>query len=303
LKTITFLFENPELARLCWPGVITGLAVALMCALLSPLAVLKRMGFIGQGISHAAFGGVGFAALAGSLGVIGASGAGTFVIVAAFCLAAAILMARLIDRSREQADTAIGIVLVASMTLGAILLSIAGRIGTPRVRSWESLLFGDLFSVLWSDAIVSIVTMLGVMLVLWWFRRALLFWAFDEATAPAFGVPPRAMKYLLVVLLTLAIVTAMKLAGVVLATALLVLPGATALRLSERLGSVVALSAVLAILGVVLGIVLSFERNLPPGACIVGMMVMLYAIARIGVFIRERTGGRGGRGWEVAPPA
>jgi len=281
MRTIDFLFRDPVLAHLCWPGVITGLAVALMCAMLSPMAVLKRMGFVGQGISHAAFGGVGIASLLTALGVIAASGPATLLIVLAFCLGAALLMARLIERGKDQADTAIAIVLVGSMTLGAILLSYASRHGAPQTRSWESLLFGDLFSVLWSDAWIAIATGLGVTLVLWWRRRAMLFWAFDEEAAPAFGVPPRAMKYMLVVLLSLAIVTAMKLAGVVLATALLVLPGATALRLSDRFGRVVALSAVLAVVGVLGGVMVSFELNLPPGACIVGVMVALYAAARM----------------------
>jgi ABC-type Mn2+/Zn2+ transport system permease subunit len=280
MRTIEFLFRDPVMASLFWPGVITGLAVAIMCALLSPLAVLKRMGFVGQGISHAAFGGVGITAVLSSMGFAVATGPAALLIVLVFCLASALLIARLIERGKSQADTAIAIVLVAAMTLGAILLAYASRHGTPRTRSWESLLFGELSSVLWSDAWLAIATAIVVTLALVRFRRPLLFWAFDEDSAPAFGVPPRAMKYLLVVLITLAIVTAMKVAGVVLATALLVLPGATALRLSDRFARVVGLSTTLAVVGVLAGIVTSFELNLPPGACIVGVMVVMYLVAR-----------------------
>lgn len=293
MNTIRFLFSDPTLASLSWPGVVTGLAIAVMCAALSPISVLKRMSFVGQGISHAGFGGVGIAAVLMAMFASPRGGAtavapwlahpgAQFVIVLVFCLLAALLMARLIERGKDQADTAIGIVLVASMTLGAVLLVWAYRIGLPQSRGWESLLFGDIFGVSWSDAIIAWAATLGVCGVVAWFRRPLMFWAFDEGVAPAFGVPPRAMKYLFVVALAIAIVVAMKLAGVVLATAMLVLPGATALRLSDRWGTMMRWSAAAAVAGVVLGIVVSFEANLPPGASMVGVLVVAYVIARLG---------------------
>jgi ABC-type Mn2+/Zn2+ transport system permease subunit len=92
------------------------------------------------------------------------------------------------------------------------------------------------------------------------------------------------MKYLLIVLLTLAIVTAMKLAGVVLATALLVLPGAAALKVSDRIGAVMIASAVAALAGIMLGLALSLTgwgAHLPPGACIVAVLVLLFAAASV----------------------
>lgn len=298
MNTIRFLFSDGTLASLSWPGVLTGLAIALMCAVLSPISVLKRMSFVGQGISHAGFGGVGVAAVLTALfaaprrsftgvGIIdpiapwlGHPGV-QFAIVLVFCLVAAVVIARLIERGKDDADTAIGIVLVASMTVGAVLLVWAYRIGLPQSRGWESLLFGDIFGVSWSDTAIAWAAALGVTGVLAWFRRPMMFWAFDEPAAPAFGVPPRAMKYLLVVLLAIAIVVAMKLAGVVLATAMLVLPGATALRLSDRWNPMMVRSGLIALLGVALGLVISFEANLPPGACMVGVLVLAYAVARV----------------------
>lgn len=286
MNTLRYL-TDPVLCPIYLPGVLTGLAVALMCAVLSPLAVLKRMSFVGQGISHAGFGGVGIVAMLVALYPGGAVGAfamhplGQFAIVLSFCLGSALLIAELTEsRGSGQADTAIGIVLVGSMTLGALLIQLAYRFGSPRLRAWDSLLFGDIFSVGWGDAALAAGAVVMITLAVWWLRRPLLFWAFDEPAAPAFGVPPHAMRRVFVVLLALAIVTAMKLAGVVLATALLVLPGAAALRLSDRLARVVALSALVALLGVVLGLMMSFELNLPPGGCIVAALVTLYFVAR-----------------------
>ena len=275
---------NPVYGGMYWPPIVTGLAIATLCSLLSVLVVLKRMAFIGQGISHAAFGGIG---VAGVLGLVGATltpgqSAGQFLVVLAFCLAAGLLIGWLSDRGGTEADTAIGIVLVAAMAVGAILIL--------RARSnvsLESFLFGDILSVSWTDAVIGWVVALGVLVTLWAVRRPLVFWAFDPTVARALGVSDRAMNLLLMVLLALATVTAMKLAGVVLATAMLVLPGALALRLSRRSRVVLVLAALAAVAGVLGGIVLSFERNWPTGASIVCVLAGTYGVVWVVGLVRK----------------
>lgn len=295
MNTIQYL-SDPTLRAIYIPGIMTGLGIAVMCAVLSPLVVLKRLSFVGQGISHAAFGGIGIAAViavsaAGGTG--GAGGAGgivtavefQFAIVLLFCMLSAVMIASLIERGSRQADTAIGIVLVGAMALGAILIQIAVELGLGRgrgrVQGWESILFGDVFSVGPGDARLAWIVTAVIVAIVWAARRQLLFWAFDESAAPAFGVRATAMKYLLILLLAVAIVTAMKLAGVVLATALLVLPAAAALRLSDRYGRVVVISALVALAGVLVGLMLSFETSMPPGACIVTVLVGAFGLARL----------------------
>lgn len=263
-----------ESAGLFAPGVVAGLAIAVLCAALSVFVVIKRMAFIGQGVSHAAFGGVGLAAF------LGLGAASTFGVTAGFCVASAIGVAYL-SRSREtRADTIIGIFLVASMALGAMLLALRARnpdAGAP--PSWEGLLFGSIITVSRADAALACVVAAASLGVVWCTRRRLLFWAFDEQGAESAGVRTGAVRVLMLALLAVAIVTAMKLAGVILATALLVLPGAIALRLSRRLGVVFALSGAAAVLGVALGLVVSFELDLPPGASIVGVLTLLFGAA------------------------
>jgi len=275
LNTIRYLSEA-GLSGLYWPGVVTGGALAMLCSMLSVLVVLKRLAFIGQGVSHAAFGGVGVVALLGMAGSVGAGvTVAQFAIIFAFCLASAVLIGWLSDRGGTEADTAIGIVLVASMAIGAILIH-RSRSGV----SWETFLFGSILGVGWADAGVAWGVALGVTMTLWWTRRRLVFWAFDPVVARAMGVSDRKMTLLLMALLALATVTAMKLAGVVLATALLVLPGAIALRLSTRYGVVMALAAGAALAGVVGGLVLSFELDWPTGPSIVCVLAGMFAIAR-----------------------
>lgn len=274
MQTLEYL--RGDLADLYWPCVWVGLALALLCSLLSVFVVLKRMAFIGQGVSHAAFGGIGIAAWLAAMGV-GFAGTefGRAGVVFVFCLAAALLVGAISRKGKTQADTAIGVVLVVSMALGAVLI----RKFAPRNQSWESFLFGDVMSVGWADVKVAWGVAIATLLAMAWARRPMLFWAFDPPVARSMGVSERAMSGLLLTLLALATVTAMKLAGVVLATAMLVLPGAIALLLSERWGRVLWLAVVVSVLGVVGGLVVSFELDWLTGPSIVCVLGLGYGLA------------------------
>jgi ABC-type Mn2+/Zn2+ transport system permease subunit len=281
MHTIEYL-TNPDLRGLYWPSVVAGLGIALLCALLSVLVVLKRLAFIGQGISHAALGGVGVAAMVGVLGATTPGGyVAQFLIVLGVCFGAGQLIAQMTSSAGDQsdaageADTAIGVVLVASMSLGAILLHVSSRTSRT-VVSWESFLFGSILDLGWIDACVALGVAALTIVTLWWVRRPLLYWAFDPVAARATGIRDRAMRMLLLTLLSLATVTAMKLAGVVLATAMLVLPGAIALKLSRRWGLVLVLSVAAALAGVLGGLIVSFELDWLPGASIVTVLSVLF---------------------------
>jgi ABC-type Mn2+/Zn2+ transport system permease subunit len=274
MKTLHYL-TDPDLAPLFWPPVATALAVAVMCSLVSILVVLKRLAFIGQGISHAALGGVGVAVALGLVGAGIGHATAQFVVVLAFCLVSALLIGAMSERGKTEGDTAIGVVLVASMSLGALLLH---QFSTATV-SWESFLFGSINDVTWRDAGIAAGAALATLLALWLVRRPMVFWAFDPPVAAAAGVRGGAMKLLLMTILALATVVTMKLAGVVLATAMLVLPGAAALKVSTRWKSVLALAMTFGVLGILAGLVLSFEFDWLPGASIVLALTAVYALS------------------------
>jgi zinc transport system permease protein len=137
-----------------------GLAVALLCSVLSVFVVLRRMAFIGQGISHAAFGGAGLALLLGLLGPNFAGPLARDLIIAAFCVATALLIGRIARQQRVGEDSAIGICLVAAMALGVILLNIRAALyerlaaaatldstSAGYTPSFHDLLFGNILSI------------------------------------------------------------------------------------------------------------------------------------------------------------
>ena len=284
MNTLEYVLD-PALRGVFLPAFVAGLGLVVCTALLSPLVVLRRLAFVGQGVSHAALGGIGLAVLAGlSFSGTGLGSVGFYGVVLAFCVGASLLIARMSARREggrsEEAATSIGIVLVAAMAVGVIALQLAHARGVRNLPAWESVLFGSIVSVGWVDAAVAWGLAFVVAGVLWWGRRSVVFWAFDEPAAAAFGVRGGLVRDVLFVLLAVTIVVAMKLVGVVLATALLVAPAAAALRLSARLGPVVVLSAAVSFVSLVGGLVLSIEMDLPPGACVVAGLVVAYGVAR-----------------------
>ncbi|MCC6284978.1 MAG: metal ABC transporter permease [Phycisphaerales bacterium] len=301
MRTLEYL-TNPSLGPFVRPALVGAVGASLMCGLLSPLVVLKRMSFIGQGVSHAAFGGVGLAFAIGVTGVVpldASAGAAAradlalMALVLAYCAVTALGMARLGRRGEAEADTAIGIVLVGSMALGSVAVALAAarasRLGLPPPPSIDSVLFGSFTTVSWAGAVGTWVGLALIIGVLFALRRPMLFWAFDEPVAVASGVRAGLMRHVLHILLALAIVLTMRLAGVILATALLVLPGAAALRLSRSLPRVIAISLGLGLLGVLGGLVASIEFDLPPGACIVFVEMAILSVATLASHTRARS--------------
>jgi zinc transport system permease protein len=294
------------------PAAVAAAAVALACGLLSPLVVLKRAAFAGQGISHTAFAGVGVAALLG-LYASGAHPAAGYAVVAAVCALAALGIARLARDPRVREDTAIGIFLAAAMALGFLLLHAhAARITAGRAPAGDravavdDVLFGSLVSVGRADAGVTIAALALIATLAYVFRRELLFWAFDEPAARAFGVRTERTRALFMLLVAAAVVVAMRTAGVVLATALLVLPGAAALRLTDRLAPTFALSAGLSLLGAAAGLVISFELDWPSGPSVVlalvGLLIAAHGAARLRGALRSGAAAAGDDDVDAAEP-
>jgi zinc transport system permease protein len=283
LETWDYLFgSGTNFARYAF---VAAICTAVAAAALSSIVVLKRLAFVGQGISHAAFGGIGVAAVLGLGAMTGE------LVIFAFCVASALLIA-LISRSRTSEDTAIGIVLVATMAFGFLLLGLRNTLikhefewylrfiaGSPTPAGWDSILFGSVMLAGETGMWMSIAVMLIVVGAVWWWRRPLMCYVFDETAATAAGVSTAQMRALLMVLLALVVVVGMKLVGVVLISALLVLPGAIAMHVSRTLAGTVIATIVTAIIGVAGGLVLSFEFDLQSGPCIVLVLVGQYALA------------------------
>jgi len=256
-------------------------AVSLACSLLSVVVVVRRMAFIGQGVSHAGFGGY---ALAVFLGLAG--GWAEQAIVIGFCLATAWGVGTLSRRRKLEIDTAIGVLLVAAMAVGVLLLNLRVELqaadwyrqwfgGQGFTVPWEQRLFGQPFWIAPLELWLAVGLSAAVIAVGAGLFKELVFFTFDAPASRVFGVPGGAMHYLTLTMLALTVVVGMQLVGFILVSALLVMPGAAAMLLLRRLATVLALSAGIGVAGSLAGLILAGRQGaLQPGACIV---VLLFA--------------------------
>jgi ABC-type Mn2+/Zn2+ transport system permease subunit len=275
------------------PAILAALVISIMGGALSIFVVLKRLAFIGQGISHAAFGGVGIALV---LGVHGATTLGTIgqlSIVVAFSIAAALWIAALSRSHHGRIDTAIGVVLSASMALGFVLFTVAESKHAhddhghameghqDQHHLIEDILFGNILDTTWTKAAIAITIAAVILLITWLNRRRFIFWAFDEPVVDAFGLSAVRTTNSFLVLLALAVVMAMQIAGVVLAAAMLVLPGAAALNLTTKLKPAFIFSICIAVIGASLGFIVGLNSGYPIGPSIVLTQSILYLLTLI----------------------
>lgn len=250
-------------------ALLAGLIVGLGCAVLAFFVVLRRMAFVGVGISHAALGGV-------ALGVV--LGVDPVIAALAFSVAVAWLIGAVAGRGRLSEETAIGIFFPTAMAFGVALMA-----GTPEYRQdLLGYLFGNILLVRDVDLLMAGVLVGLVLLVIAFFFKELLFISVDEETARASGLPAAALRYLLLTLLAITIVSAIKVVGIVLVSAFLVIPAATAQLVAPSMRVMMALSIAFALVSVLGGLWIAWIMDLPSGAAIVLLSASLFFVAMVG---------------------
>ena len=263
------------------PAVVVATAIAVACAVLSVFVVSRRWAFIGEGISHSGFGGAGTAWLL-ALAFPAAFDRSwvPYAGVVVFSLGTALAIGYLTRRQRVDSDTAIGIVLVASVAWGFLAGSIYQQVRLAFPPGWDTLLFGRMTDVSWPFAAGAVLVCVAVIATVAFLGKEIVYYCFDPNLAEASGVPARFIHYLLMLLVALTIVIGVRVAGNVLVAALLVLPGATAMQLSDRLRTVMAASVAVGLCGALAGLAVRFQwPAVPTGPAIVLVLFVLFALS------------------------
>jgi ABC-type Mn2+/Zn2+ transport system permease subunit len=268
------------------PAIVVAVITAVLCSLLSVIVVLKRLAFIGQGISHAGFGGIGTAmALGLAPGLVQDS------VILLFCLAAALAIGWLATRQRLEPDSAIGVILVAAMAWGALMTNLAAHFKDaawyqrwfgpiPDQPGFHEVLFGSVLQVGGTDLALAGVVALLVLALLTALFKEMVFFTFDPAAAEVFGIRTKLIYGALLIAMALTIVVAIRLVGFLLVSALLVIPGAVATTLSRRLDRVLALAVMVGLAGTLIGLAVSLTTGfLAAGPCIVAALCLILLIA------------------------
>ena len=257
--------------------------VALSAGLIGVPLVLKRYSFIGDGLSHVAFGAVAVAAL---LGI-----AAPLWIVLPVTAISAVFLLLLGENARLKGDSAIALLSVSALAIGYLLLHFSDSQGNVSGDVCSSL-FGStsLLTLSREDVLLSLVVSVTVLFVFVFFYHKIFSVTFDETFARATGMRARSYRVLIALLSAVVISTAMELVGSLLVSALIVFPALSAMRLFRTFRAVTVASALLSVLGASLGMVLSILFETPTGATIVVVDLVIYLACTVVGRVSRRIG-------------
>lgn len=254
-------------------GLIAATLTGALCGLVGVYIVLRRMSYIGHGLSHAVFGGAVVSALAGWNFFVGA-GAWGFL--------AALLIQGTARRRNIGADAAIGIVTTASFALGVALISKTRSFQ----QNFESALFGNILGVTPEDlraiGLVAAVTAVAVFFA----YKQLLFATFDPEIAPIYGVPTRWVDAGFALALAATIVVSMNVVGVTLIAAAIVIPPAAARLLTDSFARLLMLSVLLGALCGFAGMFLSYYWDVASGPAIILLAAAAFGFVYLATSLR-----------------
>ncbi len=240
-------------------AIIAGILIGAVCSILGIFLVLRRMSLIGDGLAHITFGSVAVVLLIGVSPFYVTLSALPLVMISSL----AILK---LTRSRKiHGDAAIGIVSSIGIATGIVLASLSGGYNVDLF----SYLFGNILTVNQTELFLSFIIFVIVSGYVIFFYHDLFAITFDEELAQTMGIKTKRINIILFILTATAAVLAMKVTGIMLVSAMLILPPLTALQLSISFRMTIVFSVIFAVLSVILGIIISFLLNIPAGGTIV----------------------------------
>jgi len=261
-------------------GLLAGVLIAVACAVLGLFLILRKDAMIGHGLAHIAFAGVALGLFLNLLPLAAAL---------AVAVAAAIAVIRLKDRAGLHGDTAIGIFSSLGLAVGVLLASLARSFNAELM----AYLFGDILAIAPVEVGLTLVLAATVLVTVRLNYAKLLYMTFDRESARAAGVPVGRLDTLLMVLTAVTIVLGMKIAGILLVAALIVIPAAAGLQVAASFRGAVSASIAVAVAAVGGGLLLAIALNIPASAAIVLLCFLAFAVLSLG---RKGRGSRPGRG-------
>lgn len=256
-------------------ALIASCLVGLSCGVLGVFIVLRRMSMVGDALSHSILPGVVFAFL-----LFGYNAGGFFLgaVIAGIITAIGITWAE--HKVKTKGDAAIGIVFTAMFSVGVIGISWLSKSEGVHL-DLKDFLFGNVLGVSDEDLWLTLTITGYVIFMVMIFYRALFISTFQPMIAAAMGVSVQFIHYMIMILLSFTVVSALQTVGVILVVALLITPASTALLWSDRLQWVLVLSALFGLVSAVLGLILAIIWDSPPGPVMVLVATSLYLFSAI----------------------
>lgn len=253
-------------------ALLGGLGIALVAGPLGAVIVWRRMAYFGETLAHAALLGL-------SLGILLSWSMQWSVI--GVCVILALLLSRLQQEKHLTNDTWLGILAHSTLALGLVIMTYLEGVRVDLL----GYLFGDILALNQQDLLWIYGGCIIILLTLACIWRSLIVWIVDEELAKVEGVPVQKVRYILMILLALVIAIAMKIVGVLLITALMIIPAATARQFAQTPESMAIWAGFLGAIAVIIGLSLSFWLDIPAGPSIVvgavGLFSLIYIARRI----------------------
>jgi ABC-type Mn2+/Zn2+ transport system permease subunit len=255
-------------------GFIAAVLIGALCGFIGVYVVLRRMSYIGHGLSHAIFGG---AVLSYVVNINFFLGAGLWALLAAY------LIHRISHRRWVGADAAIGVVTTSSFALGVAIVSTYRSF----TRNIEAALFGNILGITPKDLWIVATISLAVFVALIRMRRQLLFLTFDPEVASAYGIATTRTDLVFVLLLAITVLASTQILGVTLVAAAMVIPPVIGRYLTKRFQTLLIVSPLIGVLCSAVGMYLSFYLDISSAATIVLTSAGLFIILESAMVLRH----------------
>lgn len=260
-------------------ALLAGVLASVLCGVIGTYVVVKRLVFIGGGLSHAAFGGLGICYFFGLNPLFGG------VVVS---VAAALLLGSMSEKQVESPDAMIGVLWAVGTAVGIIFIYETPGYA-PNLMTY---LFGNVLTVTRTDLLLSLALNVVVLLVLGLFSKEFVAVVFDEPFAAVQGVRVRAVMMVLLTLVALTVVLLIQVVGIVLVIALLTIPPLVGLRVARTFFGVQCVAIGLGLVMTLTGLAVSYRWDVPsgPAMILVGAAVLLGLAAWQSVAQKVRRG-------------
>jgi zinc transport system permease protein len=245
-------------------ALISGIAIAILCSVIGLFLVLRRYSLFGDAIAHSSFGGIALGLMSGIYPIWTAYGVS---------LVSALIITRIKNRFKISGDASVAVLLSSGIAAGLVIIGISGGF-TIDIFSF---LFGSILLVSVNDTVM-ILALTGIILIIvLLLYRQLLYSTFNEEQAQVSGIPVGKINYLIVFVAGVTVVTSIQLVGVLLISALFVIPNVTAIMYGKGFKQTAFLSIAFSIFSVVTGILISYAFDIAPAGTIVLLSIGIFA--------------------------
>jgi len=246
-------------------ALVSGIAIALLCSVVGLFLVLRRYSLFGDAVAHSSFGGI----AAGLL--IGIYPMWTAYVVS---LISALVITRIKQKFDISGEASIAILLSSGIAVGLILISISGGFNVDIL----SFLFGSILLVSVEDTVLVLGLTGVILIIILLLYRELVYSTFNEEQAKVSGIPVEKINYLIVFIAGITVVTSIQLVGILLISALFVIPNVTAIMYGRSFKQTALLSIAFAVSSVIVGILISYLFDITPAGTIVMLAITIFAV-------------------------